>query len=340
MHPLAWWAWALGLAVAATRTTSPLVMAVVLATVVLVVLACRDDTPWGRAFGGYLVLAAFVIAVRLAFHVVVGIKTPGLVLIDVPRVALPGWAAGVELFGPITLPGLVIALVGGLRLATLVVCAGAANTLASPRRALRSLPASLHQLGTAVVIAVSVAPQLVTSAAAVRRAHRLRGHDVRGVRRVLAAAVPVLSDALDRSLGLAASMDSRGYARTVRPGGDRRVGVLLAVALLAGALGAYGLLDATTPRWLGVPVLVVGAAAAAGGSMLAGRQVNRTRYRPDPWGARETAVAASGGLAAVALVAGVQGSGVDTGVLGACLAGVLIATTPVLLLRTRPGRLA
>src|SRR5690554_2492918 len=105
MHPLAWWAWALGLAVATTRTTNPLVIGLVLAAVVLVVMVCRQDVPWARAFRGYLVLGAAIVVLRVAFYVVVGIKTPGPVLLDLPRVALPDWAVGIELFGPLTLTG-------------------------------------------------------------------------------------------------------------------------------------------------------------------------------------------------------------------------------------------
>lgn len=302
MHPLAWWAWALGLAVATTRTTNPLVIGLVLTSVVLVVVARRGDAPWARAFRGYLVLGGCIVVLRVLFYLVVGIKTPGRVLLDVPRVGLPDWAVGIELFGPVTLTGLLIAVYGGLRLATLVVCFGAANALANPRSALRSLPASLHQMGTAVVIAVSVAPQLVASAAGVRRAQRLRGQEGRGPRALLATAVPVLADALDRSLALAASMDSRGYARALPGRTEHRVTALLLLALVSAAVGTYGLLDGTTPSWLGVPVLLGGLAAAVTGSVLAGRQVTRSRYRPEGWGAQETLVAACGLLAAALLV--------------------------------------
>lgn len=303
MHPLAWWSWALGLAVAATRTTNPVVIGLVLAATVLVVVARREDVPWARAFRGYVLLGVCIVVVRVLFYVVVGIKTPGPVLLDLPRVATPDWAVGVQLLGPVTVTGLLVALYSGLRLATLVICFGAANALANPRRALRSLPAALHQLGTAVVIAVSVTPALVASSASVRRARRLRGHETRGVRAVLRTAVPVLADALDRALALAASMDSRGYARAVPGSSDRRVSALLLVALVAAALGTYGLLDGTTPGWLGVPVLAVGAVTAVVGGVLAGRQVRRTRYRPDVWRAPETVVAACGVLAAALLVA-------------------------------------
>jgi energy-coupling factor transport system permease protein len=302
MHPLAWWGWALGLAVATTRTTNPVVIALVLAAAVLVVVACREDVPWARSFRGYLVLGACIVGLRVVFYVVVGIKTPGVVLLALPRVSTPGWAVGVDLLGPVTLTGLLMALYAGLRLATLVVCFGAANALADPRRALRSLPASLHQMGTAVVIAVSVAPQLVASSAAVRRAQRLRGEAARGLSSVVRTAVPVLADSLDRSLSLAASMDSRGYARALPGRSSRGVSALLLIALLAAVLGLYGLLDGTSPAWLGLPVLAAGSLAAVTGSVLAGRRVQRTRYRPDRWGARESLVAGCGVVAAALLI--------------------------------------
>lgn len=293
MHPLAWWGWALGLAVATTRTASPVVIALVLAAVVVVVLRRRDEA-WGRALTGYLVLGGVIVVVRLVFHVLVGPRAPGTVVLDLPVVPTPAWAVGVQLLGPVTLEGLATAFVQGLRLAALVVCFGAANTLADPRRALRSLPASLHPLGTAVVIAFSVTPALVTSAGDVRRARRLRGLETRGVRGVGQVALPVLTDALDRSLALAASMDSRGYARAVPGTSSATVSVALTGALLAAALGAYGLLDGTTPGWFGPALLAVGATLAVLGSVHAGRRVTRTRYRPQPWRTGDTAVVACG----------------------------------------------
>ena len=92
-----------------------------------------------------------------------------------PQVPLPSWAAGVQLGGPVTLEGTVSALYDGLRLGTLLCCLGAANTLANPKRALRVLPGALYELGVAVVVSLSVAPQLVESVQRVRRARKLRG---------------------------------------------------------------------------------------------------------------------------------------------------------------------
>lgn len=307
VHPLAWWAWALGVAVALSATTHPVLVTLLLGAVVAVVLARRDDSPWARAFPAYLVLGAAIVVLRVVFTLVFGLGGSGPVVLDLPVVTLPAWVRGVEVLGPFHLTSLLAAVTEGLRLAALVVCFGAANALADPKRALRALPASLHPLGTAVVIAVTVTPQLVSSVLRVRRAQRLRGAGGRGPRAAAARLMPVLQDALDHALALAASMDSRGYARAATPGGDRRVGWALVVALAAAVVGTYALLDTTAPRWLGLPVLAVGAVVAVQASRVAGRQVRRSRYRPDRWRRTETLVAGAGAVAAGAVVLAAAG---------------------------------
>ena len=46
LHPGAWWLWALGLATAASRTTNPVVLLLVVAVVAHVVAARRTEAPW------------------------------------------------------------------------------------------------------------------------------------------------------------------------------------------------------------------------------------------------------------------------------------------------------
>src|SRR5205085_5619596 len=121
------------------------------------------------------------------------------------------WAAGVTLGGPVTLESLAAGFVEGLQLAVLLACVGAANSLASPYRLLRSMPAVLYELGVAVTVALSFAPQAVVSVQVVREARRLRGRPSSGLRGMRGLAVPVLETALERSLVLAASMDRRGF---------------------------------------------------------------------------------------------------------------------------------
>lgn len=304
LHPVAWWVWALGLATAASRTTNPLLLAVVLAVAGYVVISCRSDAPWARSFSAYLVLGLVVIGLRVVLHTLLGAVDDGHVLLTLPEVTLPDWAAGVAIGGPVTAEGLLAAVYDGLRLAVLLCCVGAANALANPKRALQSLPAALYEVGVAAVVALSVAPQLVESVQRVRRARRLRGAGGRGPRALRGIAVPVLEDALERSLALAAAMDSRGYGRSGdAPRSARRLtGALLVGGLLGLALGLYGLLDSSTPGPLGGAALALGVLLSAAGLALGGRRVHRSRYRPDPWALPEHLVATSGVVAAVAVV--------------------------------------
>ena len=85
-----------------------------------------------------------------------------------------------RLGGPVSLESLLYAAYDGLRLAAILACLGAANALASPRRLLRYLPATLYDVGTAIVVGLTFAPQLLSDARAVRAARTLRGHDGRG----------------------------------------------------------------------------------------------------------------------------------------------------------------
>ncbi len=302
LHPAAWWGWALGLAVAASQTTNPLLLLLTLAVAGLVVSARRGSSPWARAFRLYLWLGAAIIALRVVLHVLVGLKVGTVVVLPLPEVTLPGWAAGIQLGGTVYLEGLLGAVVQGLRLAVVIACIGAANALANPKRLLRALPGALHEIGAAVVVSVSVAPQLAESVQRVRRARRLRGDTARGLRAVPAVALPVLEDTLERSLVLAAAMDSRGYGRAGGATAAQRhaTAALTLTGLLASAVGLYGVLDASTPALLGTPALLAGLTLSAAGLWLGGRRTTRTTYRPDPWRAPEWGTLAAGSAAAAA----------------------------------------
>jgi energy-coupling factor transport system permease protein len=283
--------------------TNPLLLLLTLAVAALVVAARRGSSPWARAFRLYLWLGLAIVVLRVVLHVLVGTKFGTVVVVDLPELTLPSWAAGIQLGGTVYLEGLLAAALQGLRLAVIIACVGAANALANPKRLLRSLPGALHEVGAAVVVSVSVAPQLAESVQRVRRARQLRGDASRGLRAVPAVALPVLEDTLERSLLLAAAMDSRGYGRTAGvPAGRRRVtGGLTLLGLLASAIGIYGVLDATTPAPLGAPALLVGLALAGAGLWSGGRHVKRTTYRPDPWRLAEWGTLASGAAAASAV---------------------------------------
>jgi energy-coupling factor transport system permease protein len=305
LHPVAWWLWALALAVAASRTTNPLLLLLILAVLGLAVALRRGDAPWARGYRFYLVMALTVVAIRVGFRVVFesGVTPQDYILFRLPRIPTPSWYAGVQIGGPVSLQGVLSAALDGARLACLLCCIGAANTLANPKRALRVLPGALYELGVAVTVALSVAPQLVDSVQRVRRARRLRGAEQRGLRALRAVAIPVLHDSLERSLRLAAAMDSRGYGRTgtATRASRRLTGVLLLTGMAGLCVGAYALLGNTMPQALGTGGFAVGAVACVAGLYLGGRRVSRSHYRPDPWRWPEWIVTACGLASATGL---------------------------------------
>ena len=298
LHPGAWWIWAAGLAVAASRSTNPLVLLLVVAVAGYVVAARRTDAPWAQAFRFYLVFGLVVIAIRVVLRCIFGgdDNTTSHLLFRLPEVPLPGWAAGVRIGGRASVEGTMAATYDGLRLAVLLCCVGAANTLANPKRTLRMLPGALYELGVAVVVAVSAAPQLVESTQRVLRATRLRGGLHRGRHALRVVVAPVIHDALDRSLSLAAAMDSRGYGRRAETSRSARrvTGALLIGGLLGLCAGAYGLLGSSTAPGLALPGIAGGIALCVLGLSLGSRRVAHTDYRPDTWHWPEWAVAASG----------------------------------------------
>ena len=301
LHPVAWWLWALGLALAASFTTNPLVLLMLIGVAATTVALRRSEQPWGRSFRLYLWLGVAIVVIRVGFRLVFGGYFGGRVLLDLPAVPLPDWVAGITLFGPLYAQALLFALYDGLRLATIVICVGAANSLANPKRLLRSVPPALYEIGTALVVAVTVLPQFAESLRRVRAAQTLRAGETGRVAKLRRLLVPVLEDALERSLALAAGMDTRGYGRAgaATPAQRRTTGALMLAGLVGICVGVYAVLDRTAPRLLALPMLALGVAAAVAGLRSAGRRVQRTRYRPDPWRWPELVVAGSGVVVAV-----------------------------------------
>ncbi|MGQ5637182.1 MULTISPECIES: CbiQ family ECF transporter T component [unclassified Streptomyces] len=303
VHPGAWWLWALSLGTAATRTTNPLLLALLISASAHVVATHRTDTPAARAYPAFAKLALAVLVVRLLFAAVLGSPIPGThTLFTLPEVPLPHWAQGIRLGGEVTAEALVFAAYDGLKLATLLICVGAANALAGPSRLLKSLPGALYETGVAVVVALTFAPHLIADVQRLRAARRLRGRPDRGLRGLLQVGLPVLEGALERSVALAAAMEARGYGRVARvPARVRRTTAALTLGGLLGVCaGSYGLLTEEGGGY-GVPLLLAGVVAALAGLRLGGRRSLRTRYRPDPWDARAWLVAGSGAAVAALL---------------------------------------
>ena len=303
-HPVAWWAWALGLVACVSRTTNPILLALIVAVAGWVVARRRPDTPWANSFALFCRLGVIVIAIRVAVAMILGGGLGDHVLFTLPSVQLPSWVAGITLGGPVTAEALLTAFYQGAVIATILACIGAANSLASPARLLASVPAALYEAGVSIVVALSFAPQLVADVSRVRTARRLRGRPDRGVRALAGSAMPVFEGALERAVDLAAAMDSRGYGRTraMKPRDQFLARALVVISLIALSIGVYALVDGVDGGWTSWLVVASGVVCAVVGLRIAGRRSIRTRYRPDPWAAPEWLVLLSGWIPAALFV--------------------------------------
>ena len=291
LHPATWWFLGLCLAAAASLANSILTLALVLGFAISAMLLLREDAPWSRSIRFYLALGAFVVAMRVLFRIVFNSSDPAdPVAFSLIAINL----AGIDFLGVVTWVTLETALTDGLRLATIIISIGMANTLANPKRLLKSTPGALYELATAMTVAINLAPQLIESLQRVRRARALRGRS-KGISQLSSIVIPVLEDTIDQSLALAASMDSRGFGRR---GQLTRAQVLLGRVLSLGGLlliliATYFLL-ATNATTIAVSLIATGVVALFFTIRVASRRNLRTRFRKQKPRARDLIVALVG----------------------------------------------
>lgn len=257
VHPSTWWVIAISLAVIAGSATSIAQTMSVAIFSVLMILAFRETSPWARSLKFYLILALAVVVIRVVFRIVFSFsqETDGI-LLELPRLELNFGLGAIGLLGNVSAQALLGAFLDGSRLAAIILAIAVANTLANPRKLLKSAPGALYELATSVSVAINLAPQLIESFARVKRARSLRGKG-RKSSTLNGLLIPVLEDTLDRSLLLAASMDARGFGRkSAQSKGE---------LLLARVLGLLSLIAIT----MGVFVLLSGFSSEAALALLA-----------------------------------------------------------------------
>lgn len=213
VHPLAWWGWSLCAAAAASLTSNPLALLVIAVSALCVVVTRGAHAPWAASVSTLAKIAAVIIVFRVVFQTLLGAPIGLHVAFRLPEIALPGVLSGLRLGGVMTWESLLLGTVEGLRFAAILLCIGAATTVAAPSRLFRAFPDALATIGTVLIIAMTFVPHLVQDFTRIRRAQRLRGRASRGLRAVASAIAPVVDGAMERSLQLAAAMNGRGYGR-------------------------------------------------------------------------------------------------------------------------------
>jgi energy-coupling factor transporter transmembrane protein EcfT len=211
LHPLTWWIWSLVIAISVVRVNNAYFAIGAIAIVGFIVFKLREDAPWGKSFNWTIKVAVWILLIRTFIGISIGVPIPGNVIFNLPRIPVPSWMPGIRIGGAVTAERLSSALSEGVIICAIIVIFGAASSLTSPHRLLRILPVYIYEFATAVVIATSVLPQLVSSVARIRQAQRLRGQKTKGITSYRRLAIPLLEESLARSLDLASAMDARGY---------------------------------------------------------------------------------------------------------------------------------
>ena len=280
--PLTWWLLAITMAIVAGVSQSALTQIVICLAALAAILMFREEAPWSRSVKFYLFLAGFVIIARVLFRIVFNIQNPE----DTTAFGLPGFTVNlgfgppVELFGAVGLQALIGGATDGLRLAAIILSIGMASSLANPRTLLKSTPSALYEIASAISVAINLAPQMISSLQRVRKARSLRGRS-KGLGSMAGTVIPVLEDAIDSSLSLAASMDSRGFGRRGNLSKSlvlaARLSSLMAVVFLS--VGSFALLvgQTQTVGWL---LIAIGIITSYATIRINSKSQIRTRFEP------------------------------------------------------------
>lgn len=237
LHPITWWIVGLSLSLSATMTLN-------LATLVFIctigLLPLLGGKPIFDRMRLYLLVALVIAASRIIFRMIFNPGTnAGNVLFYFPKLELDlGFGSVIGILGNFTTTALTQSLVEGLRLSAIVLGIGFAAGMANPRQLLKSTPAALYEISTAVSMALNLAPQLIKSSERVRLARKLRGRSNK-LGAMAGIVIPVLEDSIDASLELAASMDARGFGRVTSKKVSLLVSVMILLAIALAGIGSY-----------------------------------------------------------------------------------------------------
>lgn len=280
--PLTWWLLAITMAVVAGVSQNALTQIFICSAALVLILIFREEAPWSRSVKFYLFLAGFVVIARVLFRIVFNIQNPD----DATALDLPGFSVNlgfgppVELFGAVGVQALTGGATDGLRLAAIILSIGMASSLANPRTLLKSTPSALYEIASAISVAINLAPQMISSLQRVRKARSLRGRS-KGLGSMAGTVIPVLEDAIDSSLSLAASMDSRGFGRRGNLSKSQVMGARLSSIFAVGFLsvGSFALLIGQT-QTLGLMLIAFGIIASFATIRINSKSQIRTRFEP------------------------------------------------------------
>ncbi len=191
--------------------------------------------------------------------------------------------------GPITLEAAVFGMNTGFVLLNLLMIFSAFNEVVSINDLVRLMPRALQDLGVVLLIGITYIPETTRQLKRIREAQAIRGHHLRGIRDWRPIVIPLLIGSLERAMGLAEAMVSRGYGATVNTHQPLAIQFGLAFGLLA-ALSGWVLTFWSS--WLGWALLATGVVLILWLTFKLSRRSPYTRYRSRKWTKKETILVA------------------------------------------------
>ncbi len=154
--------------------------------------------------------------------------------------------------GPLTVESLAFGGALGLGLVAALLAVAPLSLILEPHDVVDAMPAPLERTGIAVATSLNLVSGFGRTFTAVRDAQRMRGWRPRGIRSWNEVLVPVILTAIEDSVLLAEAMEARGFGAGRRTSYAREAICRWDWIVVAGALGAAGLLIAA--RLAGTPV--------------------------------------------------------------------------------------
>jgi energy-coupling factor transport system permease protein len=187
------------------------------------------------------------------------------------------------LSGALTVESLVYGFTNGLVLSGLLIIFTTLNEVLPMRSLVRLAPQAFYPIAMMVSIAITFLPATRRQLEQVIEAQAIRGHRMRGIRDWNPLAMPLLIGGLEKSMQLAETMTSRGFASREKPAASSifsRLGMLGGLILIL----AGGVIElASNVCFLEIPLISLGGLSIAGVLWLEGRQRPRTTYKQERW---------------------------------------------------------
>ncbi len=270
----AWVFWLIAIAGITLVTRNPFYILILLLVARIVDSACGNlETSVKIRFWR---LALIILSVSILFNLLM-VSVGQTVLFNLPQ----NWLL---IGGPKTLEAVVYGAISGLTLVTLLAIFLAFNSSVPVSDLIRLTPRALANVGLIVLLAVTYVPEIISQLQRIREAQALRGHRIRGLRDWQPIVIPLLIGGLERSMGIAESMVSRGYGSTSNLRQPARIQFGLLIGLLLIFSGWILTFLAGTLGWF---FLFLGIVLMGGFIYWSGRGVSHTRYRPTLWSSRD-----------------------------------------------------